>query len=235
MAGHPIGAKALRKVHREPLAQPARVHKHERRLMLRDQLGNPRIDLFPHFRRHHGLERRRWDLERQIECADMARVHDGGQRLAGADQELSDLLDWPLGGREADPLWPLADQRVEPRQRQRQMAAALVTRHGVDFVDDHRADRAQHLARALGGENQIQGLRRGDEDVGWATEHRLPFRLWRVTGPNQRPDLDVGQALLRQRSADFGERLRQILLYVVGQRFERGDVDDLHLIPQLAA
>ena len=32
-----------------------------------------------------------------------------------------------------------SDQRIEPRQRQRQMRAALVVRHRVDLVDDQRA------------------------------------------------------------------------------------------------
>ena len=49
---------------------------------------------------------------------------------------------------------PLAE-RVEPLERQRQVRAALVARHRVDLVDDHRAHAAQALAAARGGEQQV--------------------------------------------------------------------------------
>ena len=41
------------------------------------------------------------------------------------------------------------DQRVQPRQRERQMRAALVVGHRVDLVDDHGPRSAQHAPRAF--------------------------------------------------------------------------------------
>jgi len=56
----------------------------------------------------------------------------------------------------------------------------------------------------------------------------------RVAGAHPGPDVDVGQSLPAQVVADAGERLRKVLLDVVAERLERGDVDDLGLVPELA-
>jgi len=122
----------------------------------------------------------------------MACVDDRRQRLIGSDEELRDLLDRSLGGRQTDPLGSLPDERIEPGEREREVATPLVARHRVDLVHDHRPHRPQHLAGAFGREDEVERFRRRDEDVGWATEHRLPLRLRRVPGPDKRPHLDVG-------------------------------------------
>ena len=59
----------------------------------------------------------------------------------------------------------VAGDRRQPLQRERQVRAALGAGDGVDLVDDHRLDRAQHVAGA-GGQHQVQRLGRGDQDVG---------------------------------------------------------------------
>ena len=56
-------------------------------------------------------------------------------------------------------------QRLQPLQRQRQVGAALGRDERVDLVDDHRVDRAQRLA-GVRGQQQVQRLGRGDQDVG---------------------------------------------------------------------
>ena len=66
--------------------------------------------------------------------------------LLGADQKPGDLVDRPLRGRQADPHRRRSHKCVEPFQRQRQVRAALVAGQGVDFIDDHRLARPQHLA-----------------------------------------------------------------------------------------
>ena len=91
----------------------------------------------------------------------------------------------------------------------------------MDLVNDHRPDRPQHLAGAFGREDQIERFGRRDEDVRRMLEHRLPLRLRRVPGADQRPHFDVGQPLLRQRRANLGQRLGEVLLNVVRQRLER--------------
>ena len=116
MARDAIGAEPFGQMHREAFAQPTGVYEHQRRAVLRNQLGDAGVDLFPHFRRHHRLERRRWNLERQIEGPDMAGVDDRGQGLAGSYEELRDLFDRPLCCRQADSLGPFPDERVQSRK-----------------------------------------------------------------------------------------------------------------------
>ena len=58
MAGHLVRAEAIGQMHRQSLAQPAGVDEDQRGLMLRDQLGDPAVDVVPDLRRHHRLERR---------------------------------------------------------------------------------------------------------------------------------------------------------------------------------
>src|SRR6266702_4217734 len=70
--GDLVGAQPLREVQREPLRQPPRVHEHERGPVLADELHQPLVELRPYLRRHHGLERRRGDLDREVERARVA-------------------------------------------------------------------------------------------------------------------------------------------------------------------
>ena len=66
-------------------------------------------------------------------------------------QERRDVFDRLHGGGKADALRRgaavLLHQAVQARQRQRQVRAALIVRHGVDLVHDQGADVRQHLAR----------------------------------------------------------------------------------------
>src|SRR6266446_5317928 len=64
--------------------------------------------------------------------------------------------------------------------------------------------------------------------------HLLALRARRVPGPHQRADLHIRQAQRFERTADLGERLRQILLDVVGERLERRDVHDLRAVRERA-
>src|SRR2546426_546471 len=97
----------------------------------------------------------------------------------------------------------------------------------LDLVHDHGPHAAQHLAGALGREDQIERLRGGDEDVRGAQPHLLALRARRVAGAYQRADLHIRQAQGFERAANLGERLRQVLLHVVGERLERRDVHHL--------
>ncbi len=64
---------------------------------------------------------------------------------------------------------------LQPFEREGEVRAAPRSDHGMDFVDDDRADRAQHLAAALGRQQQVERLRRGDEDVRRRAQHRRAF------------------------------------------------------------
>ena len=235
-----IRPQALGEMQREPLRQPPGVHEHQRRAVLRDQLHQPLVDLVPHLGRHHRLERRRRDLDREIERAGVAGVNDLGKRDAGcgmgasSDEEAGYLLDGLLRGREPDALEATAGQVLQPLERQREMAAPLVARQGVNLVHDHGPHAPQHLACALGREDQVERLGSCDEDVWRPPHHLLPRGRRRVAGAHQGADLHVGQAQRFQRAADLGQRLGQVLLDVVRERLQRGDVHHLRAIAQRA-
>ena len=112
-------------------------------------------------------------------------------------------------------------QVVEPLQGQRQMRSPLGLGDRVDLVDDHRLDPGEDLAH-VGGEHQVERLGGGDEDVGRGFRHRPPFFLRGVAGAQA--DRDLG--------ADPAQRRPQVALDVVGERFQRRDVDELDPGPQ---
>ncbi len=63
------------------------------------------------------------------------------------------------------------DERVEALEAEGQVGAALVVGDGVDLVDDDGVDAAQVLAALLRGEQDVERLRGGDEDVGRRLQH----------------------------------------------------------------
>src|ERR1044072_9040204 len=97
------------------------------------------------------------------------------------------------------------------------MSATLRMGHGVDLVDDRRLDPGEDLARVR-GEDQVERLRRGDEDVRRRFAHRPPFGLAGVAGTQA--DRDLGP--------DPAQRRPQVALDVVGERLQRRDVDDAY-------
>ncbi len=51
----------------------------------------------------------------------------------------------------------------------------LVAGHGVDLVEDHGGHPVQHQAAVRRGEDEVEALRRGDEDLGRVAQHPLPL------------------------------------------------------------
>ncbi len=89
------------------------VDEHQRRVVLRDELGQARVDFRPHLVRHHRLERRSWNLQAQIALALMARVDDRdlrGRRAVrrSAGEKMGDGFDRVLRRGEADALQAVA-------------------------------------------------------------------------------------------------------------------------------
>ena len=77
-----------------------------------------------------------------------------------------------------------SQQRLEPLERQRQVRAALGRHQRVDLVDDDRVDRAQRLARVR-RQQQVERLRRGDQDVGRLALEPRALGLRRVAGADR--------------------------------------------------
>src|SRR5262245_22182755 len=163
----------------------------------------------------------------------MARIDDG-RPLAGAAQEVRDVLDGVLRGRESDAQQTIATEGAETLQRQGEMAAALVGGDRVDLIDDHRPGGRQHAAAGLRTKQDVKRLGRGGRDVRRAATHALAFGGRRVASADPGADVDVGQAAPAEFLADAAQRRFQIALDVVGERLERRDIDDVRLVLELA-
>ncbi len=115
------------------------------------------------------------------------------------------------------------------------MAAALRRGHRVNLVDDHRVRRRQHVAARPGAEQDVQRLRRRDDDMRRALSHLRALGLRRIAGAHEGPDLDFRQAHALQLGVDAGDRHFEVQPDVVRQRLQRRDIDDRSLIGQRPA
>ena len=163
MREHRVLAKPLAQMMRDALGQPPRVHEDERRPVLLNQGGDAVVDLLPHLVRRDRPELVLRHLNRQIHRAAMAVVDDVDLRLLVGCEKPRDDLDRPDRRREADALRARTagsfHEVVEPRERQRQVRAALVVGHRVNLVDDHRLDAPQRLPAAIRGKQDEQATR----------------------------------------------------------------------------
>ena len=147
-----------------------------------------------------------------------------------AQQKARDLADRLLGGRQPDALQGPAHDVAQPLQAERQVRSAARIDHRMDLVHDHRAHRAEHRPAALRGQEQVERLRRGDQDVRGRAQHRGAARGGRVTGAHRGTDADGGQPGPHGALADGGERLLEVLVDVRAERLEGRDVEDAHLV-----
>jgi hypothetical protein len=117
----------------------------------------------------------------------------------------------------------LAHEVIEPFAREREVAAAFARGERVDLVRDERARGLQHRATAHSREQDVERFGRGDQDVRRRLRHRRAFARRRVARTHDHAHFGQG----RIERAQFGERLLQVLLHVVGKRAQRRHVDDL--------
>ena len=115
------------------------------------------------------------------------------------------------------------------------MRAAPRSDHRMNLVDDHGANGAQHCAAPLGRQQQIERLRRRDEDVRRRAQHRRPLAAGRIAGANRGHDARRLEPHLFRDPANAGPRLREVLVNVGAQRLERRDVDHPHFVGQRPA
>jgi len=69
---------------------------------------------------------------------------------------------------------------LQPFKAERQMDTALLADKGMDFIHDDAAHGAQHFPAARAGQNEIERLRSGDQDVGRLPHHRSARMAGRV-------------------------------------------------------
>ena len=134
----------------DPLRHLARVDEDESRPVLPDELRDPLVDLGPLLVRAHGRERRRRDLDSEVEVAESPGV-DERALPPGAGEEAADRVDRLLRGGEADALDRPTGELFETLEGQRQMAPPLVAHEGVDLVHDHGPNGREHSAPAVAG------------------------------------------------------------------------------------
>ena len=141
-----------------------------------------------------------------------------------AGEEFGDELDGVLGGGEADALRRgraageelaggeavlATDECVEALEREGEVGAALVVGHGVNLVDDDGADVAEVFAGLAGGEQQVEGFGRGDEDVRRIAQHAGALDRQRVAGADSGADGRAEIAAGGGELLDLGERGRR--------------------------
>src|ERR1022692_4653370 len=138
-----------------------------------------------------------------------------------------------LCGREPDAGWPVR-QQVKPLEREREVCAALVIGDGVNLIHDYGLDIVQDGAAAVGGEQNVERLRRGDQDVRRTLEHVAALFHQRVAGAHGGANFGHQKAALGGQRQDLAQRSVEVLLNVVAQRFERRDVQDFGAVVQVA-
>ena len=168
---------------------------------------------------------------RKLEGLARAGVHDGDVATLpcparpDSAQESGDRLDGALRRREPDALGRARGQPLQPFQADGQVGTALRARQGVDFVDDHVLDAAQDLG-CLAGQDQVQGLGSGDQDVRRVADEVAPLLRGRVPGSDADFDLGDGQAGSLRGQADARQGRPQVPLDVVDQGLEGRHVQD---------
>ena len=113
-------------------------------------------------------------------------------------------------------------------------APRLLRCHGVDLVDDHRARAREHRAPGGRAHEDVERLGRRHHDVRRAPAHRRALVLRGVPGAHEGADVELGKPERGELGADARERRLEVLVDVVRERLERGDVDDEGLIRERA-
>jgi hypothetical protein len=234
VGGDGLDAQALAQVHGQPLDQAAGVHEHDGGSVRARQRGQAVVDLRPLLVGAHRPQLVLQHLDAQVQVAAAAGVdHRRGEAVA-AHQQAAGHLHGAHGGREPDPLQAPAGEVIEPLQREGQVRAALVGGQGVDLVDDHRTHVAQAAAARLGGEQDEERLGGGDQDVGRLADRVPPLLHCGVAGAHGRTQRQGEVAVFLGGGEDLRQRVLEVALDVVGQRLQRGDVEDVGVVLELA-
>ena len=114
------------------------------------------------------------------------------------------------------------------------MRSAFVIGNGVDFIHDDRFDVAQNRAALIRGQQNVERLWRGNEDVRRALEHGAPLGHERVATADRGANLRHEQAALAGHGENFSQRNFEVFLDVVAQCLQWRDVKDFSSISEIA-
>ncbi len=113
----------------------------------------------------------------------------------------------------------------QPFQRERQMRAALGGDQRVDLIEDHRFNGAQHLARVR-SQQQIDGFRRGDQNVGGTPGEARALGGRRIAGADgDRRLVELGRPGGARHLRDADQRRAKISFHVDRQGLDGRDVE----------
>ena len=118
----------------------------------------------------------------------------------------------------------LAGQFRQALQAGHQLDAAPVLHQRVDFVQDDRLHGGQRLSAAHRGEQQIQALRRGDEQFRRAAQHALAVAGFGVAAARLHAEVRKRHGCGGKAFADGGDGFGEVGADVVVERFQGGDV-----------
>jgi len=122
----------------------------------------------------------------------------------------------------------------EALEGKRKVHAPLVVGDGVNFVDDHGFDIAQDGAALFGSEQDVERFGRGHQNVRRTPEHQAAVFHQRIAGADGGADLGHEQAAVAGHLENFSEGDFEILLDVVAESFERGDVEDFGAVVEFS-
>ena len=181
------------------------------------QLGDAPVDLLPLVVRHHRRERRRRQLEREVALLGVADVDD---RAVGAPsttapaptrKRATSSIGFCVADRPMRTSGSPRTSRLQPLEREREVAAALARGDGVDLVDDHRA----HASRASRGPRPSRAARRATRasSPGCAAASSAPAAARAAGVSPVRTAVRIstsGRPSARQLGADAGERRLEV-------------------------
>ena len=230
-----LRADAIGEVARRAFGKAPVVHEDERGPVRLDQFREPLVQLVPDLVRHHRLERRARQLEREVPLAHVAGVHDLDGVRAIADQEPRHRVERLDRRREADAHRRLPQSassrssesiRCEPRllPATECSSSTMTLRTLFSIVrPDSEVSRMKSdsgvVTRMCGGVLRIR--LRSNAEVS-------PVRTASRIGTSSTP-------MLQELVADAGERLLEVLLDVVRERLQRRDVEDVDLVREALA
>ena len=129
------------------------------------------------------------------------------------------------GERDALELARQGDQAVDGGD---QVGAAFGAGHGVDLVEDDGGDVAQHLAPGRESDQEVEALRRGDQELRRPAQHAPAIGRRRVAAAHLHAAPAAGCAPAWTNRGQLVERRQEVALDVVVERLERRDVEDPH-------
>ena len=209
-----------------PLGHLPGVDEDQRGPVLEHVPGDPVEDVGELGAAGHRLELRRRELDVDVELPGVPAVDDGCRRSMRVDarQQAGHHVQGALGGRESDalqPSAPLIHQVGQPLEAEGEVGPPLVAGQGVDLVDDHRVDAAEHGPRRGRGHQQVEGLGGGDQDVRRVFAHGGALGGRGVARADRHREPGGRQAQTSGLGGDPLERTTQVLLHVDGQGPQR--------------